>query len=43
MTAQMMAKAIGISVSSVQRIPRAHGLQPDRAREFKLSRDHMRA
>jgi len=35
----MMAKAIGISVSSVQRIPRAHGLQPHRAREFKLSRD----
>ena len=38
-TAAMMAKAVGISVSSVHRIWRAHGLQPHRAREFKLSRD----
>ena len=38
-TATMMAKAAGISVSSVQRIWRAHGLQPHRVRQFKLSRD----
>lgn len=38
-TAAMMAKAAGISVSSVQRIWRAHGLQPHRVRQFKLSRD----
>jgi len=38
-TATMMAKAVGISVSSVQRIWRAHGLQPHRVRQFKLSRD----
>ena len=38
-TAEMMAKAAGISVSSVQRIWRAHGLQPHRVRQFKLSRD----
>ena len=38
-TAAMMAKAVGISVSSVQRIWRAHGLQPHRVRQFKLSRD----
>ena len=37
-TAAMMAKALGISVSSVQRIWRAHGLQPHRVRQFKLSR-----
>src|SRR3546814_20925009 len=35
----MMAKEIGISVSSVQRIWRAHGLQPHRVRQFKLSND----
>ena len=35
----MMAKAVGISVSSVQRIWRAHGLQPHRIRQFKLSND----
>jgi hypothetical protein len=40
-TAQMMAKPIGISVSSVQRIWHTHGLQPDRARQFKLSRDRQ--
>jgi len=38
-TAEMMARAVGISVSSVQRIWRAHGLQPHRVRQFKLSRD----
>src|SRR5271155_4988946 len=38
-TAAMMAKAAGVSVSSVQRIWRAHGLQPHRVRQFKLSRD----
>lgn len=35
----MMAKAVGVSVSSVQRIWRAHGLQPHRLRLFKLSND----
>ena len=34
-----MAKLIGISVSSVQRIWRSHGLQPHRSRQFKLSND----
>src|ERR1700694_5707625 len=38
-TAAMMAKAVGISASSVQRIWRAHGLQPHRVRQFKLSTD----
>ena len=38
-TAAMMAKAAGISVSSVQRIWRAHGLQPHRVQQFKLSND----
>jgi len=38
-TATMMAVATGISVSSVQRIWRAHGLQPHRVRQFKLSND----
>src|SRR3979409_552963 len=38
-TGAMMAEAIGISVSSVQRIWRAHGLQPHRVRQFKLSHD----
>ena len=38
-TAAMMAKAVGISVISVQRIWRTHGLQPHRVRQFKLSRD----
>src|SRR6516165_9411659 len=37
----MMAKAIGISASSVHRIWRAHGLQPHRVRQFKLSRDRQ--
>ncbi len=40
-TATMMAKAAGISVSSVQRIWRAHGLQPHRVRQFKLSNDPL--
>jgi len=38
-TAAAMAKARGISVSSVQRIWRRHGLQPHRTRHFKLSND----
>jgi transposase len=38
-TALMMATEVGISVSSVQRIWRAHGLQPHRIRQFKLSND----
>src|SRR5471032_311533 len=38
-TAAMMAKAVGISASSVQRIWRAHGLQPHRVQQFKLSTD----
>ena len=38
-TAAAMAKAGGISISSVQRIWRSHGLQPHRLRQFKLSND----
>jgi len=38
-TAAAMAKTCGISVSSVQRIWRRHGLQPHRSRHFKLSND----
>ena len=38
-TAAAMAKATGLSVSSVQRIWRAHGLEPHRVRQFKLSND----
>jgi len=38
-TAGMMAKTAGISVSSVQRIWRAHGLQPHRVRQFMRSTD----
>src|SRR5215210_5914638 len=38
-TAAAMAKAVGMSVSSVQRIWAAHGLEPHRIRTFKLSRD----
>ena len=38
-TSVAMAKATGISVSSVQRIWRAHGLAPHRVRQFKLSND----
>ena len=40
-TASAMAKAIGISVSSVQRIWKAHGLAPHRFRRFKLSNDPL--
>jgi transposase len=38
-TGAAMAEAAGVSVSSVQRIWRAHGLQPHRVRQFKLSQD----
>src|SRR6476620_5397816 len=38
-TSAMMAKVVGISASSVQRIWRAHGLQPHRVKQFKLSTD----
>lgn len=38
-TAAAMAKAVGISVRSVQRIWQAHGLRPHRVRQFKLSTD----
>jgi transposase len=38
-TADLMAKAVGISASAVRRIWRAHGLQPHRWRRFKLSTD----
>jgi transposase len=40
-TAGLLAQELGISVSSVQRIWRAHGLQPHRVRQFKLSRDRQ--
>jgi hypothetical protein len=40
-TAAMMAKQVGTSVSAVQRIWRAHGLQPHRVRQFKLSPDRQ--
>jgi transposase len=38
-TGSAMAKTAAISVSSVQRIWRAHGLSPHLVRQFKLSRD----
>src|SRR3954466_14685035 len=38
-TGAAMANAAGISVSSVQRIWKAHGLEPHRVRRFKLSTD----
>ena len=38
-TGRAMAKAMGLSVGSVQRIWRAHHLQPHRLRTFKRSRD----
>ena len=38
-TGAAMAEAAGISVSSVQRIWRAHGLRPHLVRRFKLSND----
>ncbi|HEX6015974.1 MAG TPA: IS630 family transposase [Geminicoccaceae bacterium] len=38
-TAAAMAEAVGISLSSVQRIWRAHRLRPHQVRTFKLSKD----
>src|SRR5664280_1715756 len=38
-TADLMARASGISASAVRRIWKAHGLQPHRYRQFKLSND----
>lgn len=38
-TGAMMAEALGIRVSSVQRIWRAQGLRPHRFRQSKLSKD----
>lgn len=38
-SARSMAKAAGVSYSSVQRIWRAHGLKPHLVRTFKVSRD----
>jgi Homeodomain-like domain len=38
-TGRMLAKAVGISLRSVQRIWAAHKLQPHRLRTFKQSRD----
>jgi transposase len=38
-TGALMAKATVLSVTSIQRIWRAHGLQPHRVRQFKLSND----
>jgi hypothetical protein len=35
----MMVKVVHIGASSVQRIWRAHGLQPHRMKQFKLSTD----
>ena len=38
-TGRMMAKVAGISLTSVQRIWKTHGLAPHRIRTFKLSND----
>jgi len=38
-TSRAMASAMGLAVSTVQKIWRAHGLAPHRLRTFKLSRD----
>ena len=38
-SARAMAKAVGIAVSSVQKIWRAYGLKPHQVRTFKLSND----
>jgi hypothetical protein len=35
----LMARASGISASAIRRIWNAHGLQPHRCRQFKLSKD----
>ena len=40
-TSGAMAKHIGMSISSVQRIWRAHGLQPHKTRLFKLPNDPL--
>jgi transposase len=40
-TAAAMAKTTGISVSWMQRIWRAHGLEPHRVRQFKLSNEKV--
>jgi hypothetical protein len=38
-TADPIARASGISASAVRRILKAHGLQPHRCRQFKISND----
>ena len=38
-TSRAMAAVTGLAISTVQKIWRAHGLQPHRLRTFKLSRD----
>jgi transposase len=38
-SSRQLAKALGISAASVQRIWKQHGLKPHRVRSFKLSRD----
>jgi transposase len=38
-TSSMMARTCGVSASAVQRIWRAHGLQPHKIKQFKLSND----
>lgn len=38
-TARAMAKTMGLALSTVQKIWRAHGLAPHRFRQFKLSND----
>ena len=38
-TVRAMAKAVGLAVSTVQKIWKAHGLAPHRWRAFKLSND----
>ena len=38
-TGAMMVRVAGVSISSVQRIWRAHGLEPHRVRQFALSND----
>ena len=38
-TGPMMAKACAVSASAVRRIWRAHGLQPHKVKQFKLSND----
>lgn len=38
-TARAMARAVGLAVSTVQKIWKAHGLSPHRWRSFKLSND----